>query len=103
MWSELLAFVVGAGVALLAQGIGHSLTLRRERRADFVSALDKAVNAYADGERALGEFTHVIERALGEDFMLVSRGTRTTYRSPGLKHKMRRRACARRSSQSVCG
>ena len=47
--SELVAFVVGAAVALVAQGLGHSLTLRRERRADFVSAVDKAVDAYTDG------------------------------------------------------
>ena len=64
MWSQVLAFVAGAAVALSAQALGHSLTSRRERRGDFVRALDNAVSAFASGERVLDDLTDSIERAL---------------------------------------
>ncbi len=65
MWSEIVAFVAGAPVALIGQGLGHSLTLRRERRTDFVTTLDKAVSAYAAGERALDGLTMPSSAATG--------------------------------------
>jgi hypothetical protein len=72
MWSQVLAFVVGAGVAMLGQVLGHTLTSRRERRADFAHAVDGVVSAFAGGERALDDLTDAIER--GEADPSVSHG-----------------------------
>lgn len=66
MESQVIAFLIGAGVALSAQSLGHALTLRRDRRTDFARALDKAVSAFAGGERTLDDLTDAVERG-GEE------------------------------------
>jgi hypothetical protein len=47
---------VGAGAALVGVFIGHFLTLRRERRADLMATLDRAVLALVAGEHVLAQF-----------------------------------------------
>ena len=66
MWSQVLAFVVGAGVALLTQALGQTLTTRRERRADLARAVDRVVSSFADGERTLDDLTDAVQKA-GDD------------------------------------
>lgn len=64
--SQVLAFLVGGGVALVAQVMLHNFTARRERRADLVRVLDDVVSAFASGERALDDLTDAVEQEAAE-------------------------------------
>lgn len=61
--SELIPFIAGAVVALVAQYVTHRLARSREARSDLVTTLDRAVSAFAQGERVLDDLIDATQDA----------------------------------------
>ena len=100
MWSEVLLVAAGGAVALVGQALAAQWTTRRERRADFVAALDKVVGAFADGERVLDDLTDAIERG-GEALAFYGEETFPAFVEEALAHAERTRVQMRAALFSI--
>jgi hypothetical protein len=56
MWSPLLGFVIGALTVAIGNHVAHRYSLQREQRADFAAVLDRTVQSFVGGDRAVSGF-----------------------------------------------